>query len=242
MNTIVPAILPSSYEDITEKLLLLKEEAKAVQIDIVDGIFIGPASWPYQDVSAEDVQEMSLQIPSLPASDQIEYEMDLMVSNPGSTIAAWIAAGARSITIHAESTDTLPDLMNWIHDTYGMGYGAFSGKEQPHIGIALNLDTDINLIEPLLSQIQYVQFMGIATIGRQGEPFDNRVLDRVRTFAAAHPKVRIHVDGGVSLETAPALIEAGVDRLIVGSALWKSHDVLATLKKLSALTKNDVVS
>ena len=62
--------------------------------------------------------------------------------------------------------------------------------------------------------------MGIREIGKQGEPYDPAVEDLIRSVKAMNPKLPISVDGGVSAQVIPALVEAGVSQLTVGSALF----------------------
>ena len=83
--------------------------------------------------------------------------------------------------------------------------------------------------------IDYVQFMGIARIGRQGQMFDRRVLEKVRTFHSQYPKIPIQVDGGVTLESGRALVALGVTNLISGSALLRAADPAVALANLEAL-------
>ena len=77
--------------------------------------------------------------------------------------------------------------------------------------------------------------MGIAKIGFQGEPFDERVLEKIKDFRDEYVDVTISVDGGVSLESAPRLVEAGVNRFVVGSALWQSNDFEEKINKFKQL-------
>ena len=74
--------------------------------------------------------------------------------------------------------------------------------------------------------------MGIDHIGFQGQNFDKKVIDKIKTTKAKYPSIPISVDGGVSLETAPELIAAGADRLIVGSAIFDSDNAIAAVMKL----------
>jgi ribulose-phosphate 3-epimerase len=105
------------------------------------------------------------------------------------------------------------------------------------LGLAIGAATDPTFVEPFVNDIDYVQFMGIATIGKQGQPFDPRVVDRIRTFKKKHPDIPIQVDGGVTLETAPALLDAGADRLIVGHALRDAPDIRKALAAFNDLTE-----
>jgi ribulose-phosphate 3-epimerase len=109
-------------------------------------------------------------------------------------------------------------------------------SREVELGIALGLNTPITDITGYLEDIDFVQFMGIAQIGYQGEAFDERVLDRIREFHNAHPEVIISVDGGVNFDTAHLLAQAGAKRLVSGSAILKSANpaqAIAHLKKLA---------
>jgi len=77
--------------------------------------------------------------------------------------------------------------------------------------------------------------MGIAKIGRQGQPFDQRVFEKARTFRARHPEVPIQVDGGISLENAKKLVVLGVSHFIIGSAIMRAGDPAAAIAEFEAL-------
>ena len=67
--------------------------------------------------------------------------------------------------------------------------------------------------------------MGIAKIGFQGQPFDERVLANLRTLRAKYPTLSLGVDGSVTLETAPKLVEAGALWLACGSGVFAAPDI-----------------
>jgi ribulose-phosphate 3-epimerase len=69
--------------------------------------------------------------------------------------------------------------------------------------------------------------MGIAKIGRQGEPLDERIYEKIRVFRSRHPDVPVQVDGGVTLENAKKLLGLGVDSLVVGSAITRAPNPAA---------------
>ncbi|MDB5266130.1 MAG: Ribulose-phosphate 3-epimerase [Parcubacteria group bacterium] len=232
MGVIVPAILPTSRNDLDEKLLRLHGLVDTVQVDVVDGRFVTPASWPYKDANA-DVREPSGD--TFPYLGQLSFEVDLMVEEPEHVIRHWIEAGATRIIIHAETTRMLPKLMNDLSTTYG--HDKDFTPELLSFGLAINVSTELSLIEPFLHQCDFVQFMGIAKIGKQGEPFDKSVLPKISAFRKKYPAMPLQVDGGVSLATAPGLLQAGVTRLVVGSDLWNAPDLTAELKKLQGLVQ-----
>lgn len=232
MGVIVPAILPTSRDDLDEKLHRLHGLVDDVQVDVVDGRFVTPASWPYKDAHG-DVREPSGD--TFPYLGELSFEVDLMVDEPENVIRHWIEAGATRIIIHAETTRMLPKLMNDLAGTYG--HDKDFAPDLLSFGLAINVSTELSLIEPFLDQCDFVQFMGIAKIGKQGEPFDKKVLPKISAFRKKYPVMALQVDGGVSLETAPGLLQAGVTRLVVGSDLWKAPDLVAEIKKLQGLVQ-----
>jgi ribulose-phosphate 3-epimerase len=100
-----------------------------------------------------------------------------------------------------------------------------------------NIATDLALLEPYLPDVDYVQFMGIKNIGKQGQPFATEVLNKIAVFRKNHPDTPIQVDGGVNHQSAALLLAAGVSRLIVGSALWHAKNIQAEYEQLVALTE-----
>ncbi|MFI5260402.1 MAG: hypothetical protein ACHQU0_01230 [Candidatus Paceibacteria bacterium] len=232
MSLVVPAVLPSSRIDLEEKLALFAgiPSVTRVQIDVVDGRFASPASWPY--TAPEELRELISRGEMLPHLDRITYEIDLMCHDPETAAEAWLALGASRLTFHAESAINLSQLLASARERFGCGFISCGMAE---FGLALNVMSDLALIEPYLDQIEYVQFMGIARIGRQGQPFDRHVLDKLRLFHARHPQIAMQVDGGVSLETAPALVALGVSNFIVGSAIVRANDPSAAVAAFEAL-------
>ncbi len=236
MSTIVPAILSTTREDLEKKLAVLDGSAMSAQIDVIDGKFATPPTWPYVDSKQVGVPILSSDSGDMfPYLGQLEYEIDLMVASPEDVIGAWIEAGASRITIHAESAKDLAKVFEEIRLKYGHEKNFVPGLLS--IGLALNIETEIALIEPYLDSVDYVQFMGIAKIGRQGEAFDSRVIRKITTFHAKYPEMPIQVDGGVSLDTAPLLLKAGVKRLIVGSGIWKTTNPIESIQRFTALAQ-----
>lgn len=211
MSILVPAILPASRTDLEEKLAIAAETrgVTRVQIDAVDGRFATPAAWPY--TAPAEFQALGRE--GLPHQGRLEYEVDLMCMDAETAAGAWLTLGASRLTFHAESSVNPARLVASARRRYG-GEGVVS------FGLALNIASDLALLEPALAGINYVQFMGIKTIGRQGQPFERRVLERIRAFRARHPDMPVQVDGGVSPKNAKELVALGVSSLIMGSAFF----------------------
>ena len=227
MGLIVPAVLPTSHDDLAEKLRRFSTipGVSHIQIDVVDGRFASPATWPY--TAPGDMPAMIKKGDMLPHLDRIAYEIDLMCLDTERATEDWLALGASRLTLHAESIMGIPKSLGLLKRRFGDVSAVF--------GLALNVTSELSLIEPCLDQVEYVQFMGIASIGKQGQLFDRRVLEMIRLFRLRHPDMPVQVDGGVTYEVARELIGLGVTNLVVGSALLRAPDAAAELRRFEEL-------
>ena len=235
MTEIIPAILPKDIDDLREKLSLISGIAPLVQIDVCDGKFAPTKTWPYKKGVDETFLRIVGQEEGFPFWDSVDFEADLMVKHPENIVGDWIAAGAKRIIIHIESTPDPLSLFQKIKLEYGASGESSYGVET---GAALSIETPNEEVYDLLNEVNdkgasvvdFVQFMGIENIGYQGEPFDERVFEKVRELREKFPETIISVDGGVSLENAAELIEAGANRLVSGSAIFESGDIAGTIE------------
>ncbi len=233
MDVIVPAVLPASYRELEEKLGRYAGLTKTIQIDVIDGVFAAPASWPYAD-GKDELSRLSSGGRTLPFLDEFRFDIDLMVQDPEAVIGSWIALGASRITVHIESTNYPGKIVDDFKKKYG--HDRDFAPDLLSFGFAINVETNTAVLEPYIGDIDYVQFMGVKKIGRQGESFDKSVTEHITAFHKKHPDIEIQVDGGVSNETAPALLSAGVKRLVVGSALLYAPNMRKELEYLKDLT------
>jgi ribulose-phosphate 3-epimerase len=211
---IVPAVIPDSARAVrvaTDTLGFSLE----LHLDVVDGVFVPFSSWPYNPVG--DPVEVKA------ATDRFTLEVDLMVEKPLVAAEQWVAAGADMLVFHVESTP-LPV------------FTAFSERAKVSVGISAGNDTPDSVLWPYLPLADYVQVMGIAEIGSQGQPFDPRALTRVAAIRREFPKLPISVDGSVNRDTIPLLRDVGVSRFIVGSAIVGAADSAIAHYELSKLT------
>ena len=158
----------------------------------------------------------------LPFWEDFDFEIDLMIEKPENKLDYFINAGARRIIFHwglVKNLDSVFKKLSGVVD----------------VGIALGLEIPVNIIEPFIDKIDTVQVMGIKRIGFQGEPFEESVIDKVAILRDKYPRLAISVDGGVNLTNAPRLIKVGATRLVVGSAIFGSNDLKATIEKFKKL-------
>jgi ribulose-phosphate 3-epimerase len=204
MNSVVPAVIPTSRHHLDAMLELFGSFAHEVQVDIVDGVFVpdAPPSWPYANGMEPATSLENFKF------DTLSVELDLMIANPEETLDMWLKTGVSRIIVHVESTEQLADVL-----AHRASYGYL-------LGLAFNNDTDLTLLERIdLSHVDYIQLMGIARIGVQGQPLDERVIERIQYVRKIYPELLITIDGGVTHDTIPSLRKAGATRFVSGSAI-----------------------
>lgn len=221
MTEIIPAIMPKSYSDLTEKMGLFAGVVPLVQLDIMDGKFVPARTWPYpKDVRFDAIISEE---EGMPEWEVLDFEADLMIENPEAWVSKWISAGARRIIVHVEGMKDFEVIRKAVPE------GLIE------LGLAIDTTTPLSTLNPYLDRIDFVQCMGIAKIGFQGEPFDERVIEHVQELRALRPDMPISIDGSVNFETARTLVDAGATRLVSGSAILKGGDVSFAIEEFKNL-------
>lgn len=230
MTEIIPSILVENFNELNEKLAKFINIAKTVQIDVCDGKFVPSTSWPMNTKDKESVRSILDEENGMPFWEQLDFEFDLMVLNSHKQFDFFTQLGAKRIIFHLEAEDEneFKDFLESLDPYF---------KDNIDIGIAINTTTDINKLNPFINYIDFIQCMGIEHIGFQGEPFDQKVLDQIKNIKIKYPEIKISVDGSVNKDTIQELINAGADRLAVGSALLQSYDIRETYKEFENLEK-----
>ncbi|MEN9649307.1 MAG: hypothetical protein RL094_274 [Candidatus Parcubacteria bacterium] len=219
MKEIIPALMPKNFSNLKELLERVKQHVSTVQIDVMDGKFVQAKSWPMIRENDEDFIRIVKQDEGFPYWEDVNFEADLMVTNPQVEADRWAAAGALRIIVHFLSAprDT---IIATLKDLKSKGVEA---------GIAFTYKTTIEDVVAFVTEqrdsIDFVQLMGIKNIGHQGEPFDETVIDRVKTLKEKFSDLTITIDGGVNYDTAQDLLAAGVDRLVSGSAILQADSL-----------------
>jgi pentose-5-phosphate-3-epimerase len=194
---IVPALIPNSSQEIkdfSDSFLFSKE----FHLDVIDESFSPKSTWPCQTT------EEPLSVKSY--LDRYTLEVDLMVQSPILAAEKWIAAGADMLVFHVE-TVAVSALENFVEST------------DVSIGVSFSGDTSMEVFVEYLPYADYVQLMGIHKIGSQGQPFDERVFEKIAYLKEHYPNMSVTIDGSVNEQTIERLKDAGADRFIVGSAI-----------------------
>ncbi len=227
---IIPAILPKNYEDLKNKLGLIRGLTQVVQIDICDGVFVNNVTWPFDGGEYDEhFKNILNEEEGIPYWEEVDFELDLMVQDAIDNFDIYLKLGPRRVVIHLEVADDYEEFKGFIE-----GIDNFV-RDVTEIGVAFNPGVDMDKVYPLVNSLDFVQFMGINEIGFQGQDFDKSIIEKIKLFKTEYPDVIVSVDGGVNLENAQALKDAGADRLVIGSAIFNSNDIIGKVEEFNSL-------
>ncbi len=239
MAEIIPAILSKNYADLKNKISLVRGIAPIAQIDICDGAFVKSITWPFFGKNDDDTfldndldqhfRRILNEQEGLPFWEDIDFELDLMVLNAVENFDIYAKLGPRRIIFHLEAIGDTEEFKHFLEgiDTYT--------RDIIEIGVAINPDTPVEQIFPIVNSVDFIQCMGIEHIGKQGEEFSDKCLEQIKKLIEKFSDLIISVDGGVNLQNAPKIIEAGATRLAVGSALFNTNDIIGTVEKFKQI-------
>ncbi len=156
------------------------------------------------------------------------FHVHLMVADPSALAPEFVRAGADLVSVHVEIGSSVESALAQLHD---LGV---------HAGIAIQLETPVEVIVPFLEQVDLVLVMG-TPIGIKGCSLDKRVpgkisaLKRLLSQCGRAADTRLSADGGIRIETVPDLRVAGVDVITPGSLFFGSPDIRHTVEWLYGL-------
>jgi len=225
--------MPDSYDDLVFKAARVRGLVPLAQIDIMDGVFVRSKSWPYTTGGIKkDTHFVALtnQDEGMPYWEELDYEIDLMITEPEKHIDEWLPLGASRLIFHIEAIKDHDAF--WGNGIFKKGARDIDGEKVVEVGLAIDPGTSLDVLEHYIPKIEFVQCMGIAWDGYQGVPFDERVLEQINQLRVKYPNLAISVDGGVNLETAPLLKATGANRLVAGSAVFGASDIARAIREL----------
>jgi len=219
MAEIIPAILPKNYEDLKDRVALVRGLAPLAQIDICDGAYVKNKTWPFTGGNELDAHFMKIlnEEEGMPFWEDIDFELDLMTMDAVENFDIYTKLGPKRIVFHQGAVGDMGEFKNFLE-----GIDMYI-RDSIEIGVALELDFMVEDFLPIANFVDFVQVMGIGRIGFQGEEFDDRCLVYVKTLKEKFPDLTVSVDGGVDFNTAPKILDAGADRLVVGSAIFNKN-------------------
>lgn len=217
-HLIAPSLLASDFSDLRSAANMLNEsEADWFHLDIMDGVFVPNISY------GMDLVRVFRRLTDKP------LDVHLMIVEPERYIQTFRDAGADMITVHYEACR---HLHRTIEEIKGTGAGA---------GVALNPHTPVGLLEDVLEMLDMVLVMSVNP-GFGGQKFIYQSVPKIQKLRGMMDErnisAYIEVDGGVGLQNAERLVQAGADVLVAGSSVFKSSDPKATIREMKALGRD----
>ena len=201
---ISPSILSADFSQLGNEIKRLeKGGADLIHVDVMDGHFV-----PNLTIGPPVIKVLR-------KYSNLPFDVHLMISPVHKYIKDYAEAGADIITIHPEATENIESSVSLIK------------KLNKKIGLSLNPDTSIEIIEKFLSSIDLVLIMSVYP-GFGGQKFIPDVVNKIKKLKSIKEKQNlkfdIEVDGGINFDNSKLVVEAGANILVSGTTIFKNNN------------------
>jgi ribulose-phosphate 3-epimerase len=215
MPIIAPSLLASDFLHLGQECKMLNEsQADWFHLDVMDGRFVPNISYG-----------MSV-IKQLRKTTSKFFDVHLMIVEPEKYAEEFKDAGANSLTVHQEAC---PHLHRNIQQIKSLGMKA---------GVAINPATPVLFLEDIIRDVDMVLVMSVNP-GFGGQSFIPHSIMKIKELKKLIDRTgsstKVEVDGGISLENAQEIVNAGADILVAGSSIFKSENPLDNIEKMKVL-------
>jgi ribulose-phosphate 3-epimerase len=211
LNRLAPSILSADFSKLGDEVRAIEEAgARLIHVDVMDGHFVPNISFG------------SGVMKSILGKTGLSFDVHLMIERPDQYIEEFVTEQTEFITVHAEACTHLHRTLQLIK-SFGI-----------KAGVALNPATPLNLLDYLLEDLDQVLIMSVNP-GFGGQKFIPSAMDKVNALRklkdARNPRLEIGIDGGITLDNVKAVIDAGVNIVVAGSAVFGAPDINQRVKE-----------
>ena len=214
---ISPSILSADFSQLGKEIKKLEEGgADLIHVDVMDGHFV-----PNLTIGPPVIK-------ALRNYTNLPFDVHLMISPVHKYIKNFAEAGSDIITIHPEATENLNQSISLIKEL------------NKKVGVSLNPNTQINIIETELSNIDLVLVMSVFP-GFGGQKFIPETINKIKELNEIKKKNNynfdIEVDGGINFSNSKDVINAGANILVSGTTIFKENngDIRKNIEKLRSI-------
>ncbi len=219
-HIVAPSLLAADFARLAEEIQMVNEsQADWLHLDVMDGRFVPNITFGMFIIEA--VKRLSAK----------PLDVHLMIVEPEKYLAEFRQAGAEVITVHYEAC---PHLHRTVQQIKELGAKA---------GVAINPHTPAHALEDILEDLDLICVMSVNP-GFGGQKFIYNTLPKVRRLKAMleerNATALIEIDGGVGLQNAEAILQAGADVLVAGSSVFKATNPIDTIRRLKEIGKPEL--